>query len=312
MPMNPEHRFGTAGKQYMGHPFDSRGRAGEHTERTAGEAILDRCRIPDGLIRRRVVKVGKKRGRKIRLSLARRMVGDFLAVSQRVPLAHGERRIDIRALQEAVMALPRPRPDWLPLFFKAYAIVAAERPALRRLFVRRPWPYLYEHPENVGSVVIARRLDGDDALLYLPIIAPEKLPLGEISRILKEAREKPLADIPAFRRQLRLGRLPGLCRRPLLQLGIDWTTRHRARVLGTFGVSVLANMGLANLITRVPWTTMIHYTPFDDGGSMLLRIAIDHRVLDGMEVAYALRETEEVLNRQILGEVLQMGPAETA
>ena len=39
---------------------------------------------------------------------------------------------------------------------------------------------------------------------------------------------------------------------------------------------------------------------------MLLRIAIDHRVLDGLEVAYALREMEEVLNGAILDEVRQM------
>jgi hypothetical protein len=257
--------------------------------------------------------VVKKRGRKIPLSLARKMIGDFLALSQRIPLVHGERRIDIRALRAAVMAMPRrPRPDWLPFFFKAYAIVAADRPALRRLFVRRPWPHLYEHPENVGSVVISRRLEGDDALLYLPIVAPEKLSLREIEQLLKDAREKPVTEIPAFRRQVRMGRLPGFCRRPLLRLGLDWTTRQRARRLGTFGMSVLASMGIANLTTWVPWTTMIHYTPFDDAGSMWLRIAIDHRVLDGLEVAYALREMEEVLNRQILDEVVQMDSAHNA
>lgn len=44
------------------------------------------------------------------------MIGDFLAVSQRIPLAHGEYRIDIRALPKVVEATRR-RPDWLPLFF---------------------------------------------------------------------------------------------------------------------------------------------------------------------------------------------------
>jgi hypothetical protein len=252
------------------------------------------------------------RGRTIPLSAARKMIGDFLAISQRIPLAHGERRIDIRDLREAVAAMPRLRPKWLPLFFKAYAIVAAERPALRRLFVRRPWPHLYEHPENVGSVVISRRIEGDTALLYLPIVAPERLPLRDIERLLKEAYDKPISEIPAFRRQLRLTRIPGFCRGAILRMGMDWSARQRARRLGTFGMSVLADMGVANLSTWVPWTTMIHYTPFDDAGSMLLRIAIDHRVLDGVEVAYALRQMEEVLNRQILDEVRQMASAKPA
>ena len=64
-----------------------------------------------------------------------------------------------------------------------------------------------------------------------------------------------------------------------------------------------ADMGIANLSTWVPWTTMIHYTPFDDAGSMLLRIAIDHRVLDGATVARALADLEHVLHHEILEEL---------
>jgi hypothetical protein len=254
----------------------------------------------------------KARGRVVRLSLARRMIGDFLALSRPVPLAHGERRIDVRRLRAAVAAA-RPRPDWLPIFFKAYAVVAARRPVLRRLYMSRPWPWLYEHDENVGSVVVSRRVEGEDALFYLPITRPEARPLAEIETLLKEARLKPLAEVPAFRRQLRGARYPWPIRRVLQGLGMNWMPYQRVRFLGTFGMSVLASMGIANLTTLVPWTTMIHYTPFDETGSMLLRIAIDHRVLDGLEVAYALREMEEVLNGSILEEVQKMpGPARAA
>jgi hypothetical protein len=253
----------------------------------------------------------KARGRFLPLSLARRMIGDFLAISQPIPLAHGERRIDIRALRAAV-AEARPRPNWLPLFFKAYAVVAAARPALRRMYVRRPWPRLYEHPENVGSIVISRPLEGDEALFYLPISAPEKRSIIAIDNLLKEARLKPIEEIPAFRRQLRFARLPTPLRQIVYRSAMDWLPRPRARQLGTFGMSVLASMGIANLTTWVPWTTMIHYTPFDDNGSMFLRIAIDHRVLDGLEIAYALKEMEQVLNSAILDEVRQLPRANAA
>src|SRR5262249_7074736 len=147
---------------------------------------------------------------------------------------------------------------------------------------------------------------------YLPIVAPEKLSLREIERLLKDAREKPITEIPAFRRQVRMGRLPGVCPRSLLRLSTEWTARHRARELGTFGINALTSLGIGNVTTWLPSTTMIHSTPLDDLGSMCLRIALDHRVLDGLEVAYALREMEEVLNRQILDEVLQMDPAHKA
>ena len=239
------------------------------------------------------------------------MIGDFLALSQPIPLAHGERRIDIRPLKTAVEAM-RPRPSWLALFFKAYAIVAASRPVLRRLYVRRPWPHLYEHPENVGSVVVSRSLEGDKALFLLPIVAPERRAITDIEALLKAAQHKPIAEIPAFRRQLRLARLPALLRGLVYSLGMDWAPKQRARVLGTFGLSVVAGMGMATLTTHVPWTTMIHYTPFDDAGSMFLRIAIDHRVLDGVEVAFALHKMENVLNSVILDELRQMPRAKAA
>jgi hypothetical protein len=249
--------------------------------------------------------MAKSKGRFVPLSLARQMIGEFVALSQAIPLAHGERRIDIRPLKAAVAAA-RPRPNWLPIFFKAYLVVAASRPALRRQFVRYPWPRLYEHPENVGSIVISRKLEGDDALFYLPIVAPEQRSLAELEALITEARMKPLDEVPAFRRQLRLARLPWPIRGLMQHLGMNWMPTHRSRFLGTFGMSVLASMGVANLSTWAPWTTMIHYTPFDDAGSMFLRIAIDHRVLDGLEIAYALREMEEVLNGPILAEVSQL------
>jgi hypothetical protein len=233
------------------------------------------------------------------------MIGDFLGQSQHIPLAHGERRIDIRTLRTAVAAA-RPRPNWLPLFFKAYAMVAAQRPVLRRMYVRWPWPRLYEHPENVGSVVISRVVEGDEALMALPIVTPEQRSITELDTLLKEAREKPIAEIPGFRRQVRIAKLPFPLRQLFYHLGTGWVPSRRVRLLGTFGMSVLANMGIANLTTWVPWTTMIHYTPFDESGSMHLRIAIDHRVLDGLEVAYALREMEQMLNGPILDEVRQL------
>jgi len=239
------------------------------------------------------------------------MVGDLLALSQRIPLANGERRIDVSPLRAAVAAA-RPRPTWLPLVLKAYSIVAAARPALRRLYVRRPWPHLYEHLENVGAVAISRKLNGEDALFGLPIVTPEKRSIREIEKMIAEARERPLAEIPAFRRQLRLARFPGPLRRLIYEWGMNWTGRLRVRLLGTFGMSVLASMGAATISTWVPQTTMIHYTPFADDGSMFLRIVLDHRVFDGLEGAFALRETEEVLNTQILEEVKTMGRTKAA
>lgn len=191
-------------------------------------------------------------------------------------------------------------------------MVAAARPVLRRIYVSRPWPRLYEHDKNIGSIVASRPLGGDDALFYLTISTPERRPLAEIDRMLCAAREAPLAKIKAFRRQLRMAKLPWLIRRPFYRAAMNWFGSQRARFLGTFGMSVLASMGVANLTTWTPWTTMIHYTPFHEDGSVYLRIALDHRVLDGLEAALALREMEHALLGPILDEVRRMAREKAA
>jgi hypothetical protein len=246
------------------------------------------------------------KGRFVPLSLPRRMVCDFLKYSQSIPLAHGEWRLKIGALHEAVAA-GWPKPNWQPIFLKAYAMVAAARPALRRSYVRYPWPRLYEHPENIASVAVSRRIDGEHGLLYYQIVSPEKVPLAEIDTRLKQARRLPLDQVPAFRRQLRLARLPWPVRSLACRLGMGWMGRQRVRLLGTFGMSVMASMGGATLATLVPWTTMMHYTPFLDDGSLMVRVLADHRVLDGLEASLVCRDMERLLNTTIADEVREMG-----
>ena len=246
----------------------------------------------------------KDRGTYKKLSLTRRMIGDFLRMSKRVPIAHGERRIVLTELRAAVAAC-RPRPNWVPIFFKAFATVAASRPALRQSYIPYPRPQIFEYPINLGACVISRQIEGDEGLVNLVIPSPEKRSIVELDREIKESRLKPIADVPSFRRQVRLAKLPWPIRPLAYKLG-DWSGKYKVRTMGTFGMSCTASMGLSNISTWFPWTTMIHYTPFHDDDSMMLRLGIDHRVFDGLEAAYALREMEQVLNTSILEEVRTM------
>lgn len=255
--------------------------------------------------------MAKDKGRFVPLSLPRRMVCEFLKYSQSIPLAHGETRLKLGRLHEAVAGC-QPKPTWLPIFLKAYSVVAAARPALRRCYVRYPWPRLYEHPDNIASVAVTRRIDGEDALLYYLIVSPETVPLAEIESRLKQARELPLNQVPAFRRQLRLARLPWPVRALAGNVGMGWMGRQRVRLLGTFGMSVMASAGSATLSTLVPWPTMLHYTPFLDDGSLMLRLLFDHRVFDGLEVSFVFRKMEKLLNTTIADEVREMGRARAA
>src|SRR5437764_1211204 len=76
-------------------------------------------------------------GRRIPLSLPRRFVGDLLHFARKVPSVPVQRRLlldRVRLAREGAAG----RPSWCALFLKAYGLVAAEVPELRRAYL--PWP----------------------------------------------------------------------------------------------------------------------------------------------------------------------------
>lgn len=249
--------------------------------------------------------MANRHGRYLPLSLARRMVGDFLAMSRGIPQAVVERSMNLRDLREAMRAC-QPRPYWQSLYCKAWGLVGVKHAFLRRSFVRYPWPRLYEHHETVGSIVMARRLDDEEALFYLPIAQPERRSLHELDEKLRWSKAAAFGDVPAFRRQLRWARLPRLLRRLMFRIGMDWTGATRTRCLGTFGMSVVAGHGIAAVAAPVPWTTMLHYTPFTDDGTTTVRVWLDHRIMDGSHIAAALDDLEVTLCGPILAEVREL------
>jgi len=100
------------------------------------------------------------RGRRIALSPPRRLLTDLSHLSRGFPRATLLTRINVAALAE-----PRDlaRIPWPVVFAKAYALVAPGSPPLRRVYVKLPWPHLYELPQSVASIIVERDWphDGD-------------------------------------------------------------------------------------------------------------------------------------------------------
>jgi hypothetical protein len=188
------------------------------------------------------------------------------------------------------------RPSWCALFTKAYAMVAAARPELRRAYLSFPWPHLYEHSISVASVAIERRIGDEDAVLFIQIRGPEDHRADQIDDYLIECKALPVEKVGTFRRTLRVSRLPRLLRRLLWWIGLNVSGYRRARNWGTFGVSVYSALGAESLHPLSPLTTALNYGVIADDGTVDVRIIYDHRVLDGAGVARALAELEEVLN----------------
>jgi hypothetical protein len=219
-----------------------------------------------------------------------------------VPVAAVRRRMHLAPVVAARQAAC-PRPGWLAIFLKAYSFVAASRPELRRVYMGLPWPHLYEHPLSIASVAVERQVDDEDAVFFAHFRSPHERGLLEIDADVKRFKEAPVGSIPLFRRMRRLSRMPRPLRRLLWWGAMNFSGPRRARLLGTFGVSVLGNFGSTLHQVTSPVTTTLTYGRVAPDGAVDVYVTFDHRVLDGAPVARALEDLERVLKCEILAEL---------
>lgn len=237
-------------------------------------------------------------GRRIPLSLPRRWIADLMHASRHVPLIVCTRRLAL-----AELAAARQQTPWAALFVKAYAIVAARNPVLRRAYLSFPWPHLYEADASIASVAVARDYAGESAVFFAPIHSPETQSLAQLATHLHDFRTKPIEDIRPFARLVRYTRYPLPVRRFLWWLGLNLSGKHRAKTIGTFGLTVVAAAG--GDLTRIvaPTATTLTYGPLGVDGSLDVHLHFDHRVLDGLTAANALAELERTLTGELLREL---------
>jgi hypothetical protein len=250
-------------------------------------------------------------GRNLPLSPPRRFIGDLVHAARKVPTVPVQRRMHLAPLV-AARQRATPRPGWCALFTKAYALVADSRPELRRAYLSFPRPHLYEHPVNVASIAVERRLGDEDAVLLAAVKCPETRSLGELDAELRRFKDEPVERIAAFRRILRLSRWPRPLRRLAWWAGLNLWGRKRAHYMGTFGVSVYAGLGAASLHPLSPLTTTLNYGVLEPDGSIDVRLIYDHRVLDGAAVARALQDLETRLLGEVLAEVRGLAAAKAS
>jgi hypothetical protein len=246
------------------------------------------------------------RGHRLRLSLPRRWVGDLLHFARQAPSLPVQRHMTIGEVVDA-QRRAEPRPSWVAVFAKAYGIVARDIAPLRRALLQIPWDHLYEHPESVASVAIGRDFDGEEAVFFGHLRAPENQTIAAIDERLRHYKEAPLEEFHAYRMLLRISRLWRPLRRLAWWFGLNHSGRSRAKRFGTFGVSVYSGLGVESLHPLSPLTTLLNYGPIGPDGGVNVRIVYDHRVLDGATVGRALIRLEEVLRDEIAAELRSMG-----
>ena len=243
----------------------------------------------------------KPRGKSIAISPFRKLVGDLMYFSQKVPAVTVDRRMNLAALVAARLECT-PRPMWSSLILKAYSLVAARRPELRRCYMSFPWARFYEHPKTIATINVCRRVKDEDVVLQVLIRSPDNRSLTELDAIVRRYQETPVEEFSSYRRVTRVSHLPGPMRRFLMWATLNLFGRRRGHNFGTFGMTSVAAHG-AGVLHLIPISPMLHFGLFDERGCLDMRFTFDHRVLDGAPAAETLAEVEATLLGEILDEV---------
>ena len=242
------------------------------------------------------------KGRTLPLSGPRRFVMDLVHFARRVPTVPVARIVDLGPLRAARADHPA-RPSWALLFMKAYGLVAAANPPLRRAFLSVPTARLYEHPQSVCALAVEREHDGEPGIFVGLFRAPECQTLAELQAALDFYKHEPLKSVGSFRQELRIAALPAPIRRLLWWSTLNVSGHKRAKRFGTFGVSTYGSLGAEQIHPISPLSFTLTFGPIDREGRVCVKLIYDHRVLDGAYIARRLGDLESALRGPILEEL---------
>ena len=253
-----------------------------------------------------------------RLDAQRLLVGDIVRLSRRIPIFPVDRVMRLGAVDE-VRRRAVVRVGWAAIFLKAYALVARDRPALRS-WLARPFvplvgrPRWATSPVSVAALALSRprgaetpeadRALDPEAIWWARIRAPDERPLADLQAEITRFSTAPVDEL--FKRQFELRMVPRFVRRLVLRANLRSASERRATRLGTFSLSTLAGEGCSNRGHPTFLTTSLSYDPLDEAGQMRVTLLADHRLIDGVPAARALRALEATLVGDILGELVTL------
>lgn len=242
------------------------------------------------------------KGQMLPLSGPRRFIIDMVHFARRIPTIPVGRVMEVGVLAAPREAHPA-RPSWAVVFMKAYSLVCAEHPPLRRALVTFPRMRLYEHPQTVCALTVERRHQGEEGIFVGLFRAPEHQSLDELQDALNYYKHADVDKVGYFRQLLRICAAPMPLRRLLWWTTLNVSGWKRAKRFGTFGLTTYGSLGSEQYHPISPLSTTLTFGPIDEDGRVCVKLIYDHRVLDGAYVARRLRDVEEALHGPILQEL---------
>lgn len=244
----------------------------------------------------------ESKGSHLAISGSRQFVIDLIHFARQVPSTPVARTVNITALREP-RAHHVARPSWAVLFMKAYALVGADHPPLRRALLHFPWMRLYEHPWMNCALAIERTHDGEPGVFVGLFRAPEHQTIAQLQDGLNFYKRQPLETVGVYRLALRVSRAPRFIRHLLWWSTLNVSGMKRAKRFGTFGLTSYGALGAESLHPISPLTTTLTFGPISSSGDLVIKLIYDHRVLDGAYIARRLHDIETTLNTRILEEL---------
>jgi hypothetical protein len=189
------------------------------------------------------------------------------------------------------------RIGWAAILAYAYGSVCREIPELRDVYVARPFPYMYRHPEPIASITMHRPTSPETPhlgrLVWGRFVCSESTNLQTYQDQLDAWNSMPIEQI--YPDALRLERRLTPIRRLQWYLLMRWTGRKRAKHLGTFSISSLGHLGALNGYHPLVATTSLAMGPVSENQLTDVVLLCDHRVVDGVLAAKALEMLEKRL-----------------
>ena len=195
----------------------------------------------------------------------------MLHFARQVPSVPVQRRMNL-ARAAAARAKAVQRPSWCSIFTKAFALVAHDRPELRRSYLAFPWPHLYEHAASVATVTVERRYGDEDAVFFVQMQKPDQFSSAQIDARLRHCKKDPVRSVgrrsaASCRSASCPGRSAGSSGGPVC---IAWVG-SAPTLFGTYGVTVYAGLGAASLHPLSVLTTTLNYGVIEPDGSVEVR-----------------------------------------
>jgi hypothetical protein len=252
-----------------------------------------------------------ERGKYYSLAPSRRWMCDLVALSRTIPIAALEHRLQLSPVIAAREALPTPRPSWVALFLKAFAVVAKRRSRLRQGYFGFPWPRIYEHPVSVAAITVEREWRGEHAIFFDILPRPETMGVMELNAYLRRLKTEPVESFGTFRRLINANLVPMLARRMIWRWLYTFSGSRRAHYLGTFAINGGTRFPIRPVTITGAIGTTLYFGLFNSDGTTDVCLTFDHRVMDGGEVVRTLDELESVLNTDIVLELKALQPEGT-